>query len=54
MDKNNIIIKLDSVCQALNNVTVTGIQNMGNIAGCYSILQEIRQEITSDLELSDE
>lgn len=36
MDKDNIIMKLDSVSQALNNITVTGIQNIMNLAGVTS------------------
>ncbi len=48
MDKENIIIKLDSVCQALNNLTITGIQNMATLAGCFTVLQEIKQDIMSD------
>lgn len=54
MDKENIIIKLDSVCQALNNLTITGIQNMGTVAGCFSILQEIRSELASEQINADE
>lgn len=48
MNKDNIIMKLDSVCQALNNVTISGIQNMATLAGCYTVLQEIKREVMSD------
>lgn len=56
MNKDNIIMKLDSVCQALNSVTVSGIHNMGTLAGCFTVLQEIKKEIASDesIELGEE
>ena len=50
MNKDNIIMKLDSVSQALNSITVTGIQNMMNLAGCYTILQEIKNDLRTSEE----
>lgn len=41
MDKKEIMHQIDAVCKALNNITVTGIQNAGNLAGCYSVLQDV-------------
>lgn len=41
MDKNEICRRLDAVCQVLDNTSVSGIQNVSNIAGSYRILQEI-------------
>lgn len=33
--------RIEAVCKALDNITVTGIQNAGNLTGCYSILKDI-------------
>lgn len=41
MDNNEICRRLDAVCQVLDNTSVSGIQNVSNIAGSYRILQEI-------------
>jgi len=41
MNKNEICEKLVAVCNALDNVTVKGVQNAGNIAGCHSLVQEV-------------
>ena len=41
MTNDTIIMKLNAVCQSLNNTTATGVQNMANIVGCYSVLQEV-------------
>ena len=48
MTNDTIIMKLNSVCQALNNVTVSGVQNMATLAGCYTVLQEILKELASE------
>lgn len=42
MDKMEILNRVDAVCKALDNISVTGIQNAGNLAGCFAILNEIR------------
>lgn len=42
MDKIEILSRVDAVCKALDNISVTGIQNAGNLAGCFAILNEIR------------
>ena len=33
--------RIDAVCRILDTITVTGIQNAGNLTGCYSILKDI-------------
>lgn len=33
--------RIDAVCRTLDTITVTGIQNAGNLTGCYSILKDI-------------
>lgn len=33
--------RIDAVCRTLDIITVTGIQNAGNLTGCYSILNDI-------------
>lgn len=42
MEKVEILNRVDAVCKALDNISVMGIQNAGNLAGCYTILNEIR------------
>lgn len=41
MNKNEVCNKIAAVCMALDNITVTGVQNAGNIAGCHGALQDI-------------
>lgn len=41
MDKNEICQRLTAVCQALDNMTVTGVMNASNLTGSYKILEEI-------------
>lgn len=41
MQKSEICERLDAVCKALDNVTVSGVQNISNIAGSFAILNEI-------------
>ena len=41
MNKNEICEKLVTVCNTLNIISVTGIQNAGNLAGCHGTLQEV-------------
>lgn len=33
--------RIEAVCRTLDTITVTGIQNAGNLTGCYSILNDI-------------
>lgn len=40
-EKNEILKKLEMVLVALNNVTVCGKQNLANLSGSISILEEI-------------
>lgn len=42
MNKIEILNKINVVCNALDNISVMGIQNAGNLAGCFTILNEIR------------
>lgn len=41
MQKSEICERLEAVCKALDNVTVSGVQNISNIAGSFAILNEI-------------
>ena len=42
MTKQDIIQRINAVCRTMDTgITVTGIQNAANLAGCFSILQEI-------------
>lgn len=41
MQKNEICERLEAVCKALDNVAVSGVQNVSNIAGSFAILNEI-------------
>ena len=41
MEKVEILNRVDAVCKALDNISVMGIQNAGNLAGCYAIPNEI-------------
>ncbi len=42
MDKNEICQRIDTVCRTLDGgITVSGVRNAGNLAGCFSILQEV-------------
>lgn len=41
MQKSEICERLEAVCKALDNVTVSGVQNVSNIAGSFAILNEI-------------
>ncbi len=42
MDKNEICQRIDTVCKTLDGgITVSGARNAGNLAGCFSILQEV-------------
>ena len=50
MNKNELLQRLDSVCNALNNISVTGVNNAANLAGCYSVIQETMNKL-GDYEL---
>ena len=42
MNKKDVLQRLEAVCNTLDNgVTVTGVRNASNIAGCYTVLQEV-------------
>lgn len=41
MQKSEICERLEAVCKALDNVTVSGVQNVSNIADSFAILNEI-------------
>ncbi len=41
MDKNEICMRIDSVCRTLDGgITVSDVRSAGNLAGCFSILQD--------------
>lgn len=41
MDKNEVCQRISAVINTLDTgITVTGVQNAGNISGCYVILKE--------------
>lgn len=42
MDKNEIMGRLHNVMRTLDTgIEVRGVQNAGNLAGCYMILEEV-------------
>ena len=41
MDKNEVCGRINAVMKTLDNIEVRGVQNAGNIAGCFSILDEV-------------
>jgi hypothetical protein len=43
--KNEIIQKLGAVINALNNVSVSGEQNLANLSGSIAILKEVAGQI---------
>lgn len=41
MIKNEVLQRIEAVCRTLDGgITVTGAMNAGNLAGCFTILQE--------------
>lgn len=41
MIKNDVMQRIDAVCKTLDGgIVVSGVQNAGNLAGCFAILQE--------------
>lgn len=41
MDKNEVCMRIDSVCKTLDGgITVSDVKSAGNLAGCFAILQE--------------
>lgn len=41
MVKNDVLQRIDAVCKTLDGgITVSGVQNAGNLTGCFAILQE--------------
>ena len=52
--KNDILNRLSAVISALNNITVSGKQNLANLSGSISILEETRSIINScNIETAD-
>lgn len=42
MNKKDILQRLEAVCNTLDNgITVSGVKNAANLAGCYTVLQEV-------------
>lgn len=42
MNKNEVCQRLDAVCKTLDGgISVRGVQNAGNLAGCFAVIQEI-------------
>lgn len=39
---------LTAVCNTLNRISVTGVQNMDMLLGCYSTLQELIKKMDAD------
>lgn len=54
MDKKNdmIVRGLNGVIEALNNIEVKGKNNLGNLAGCISILEQVRGAYVADCDKS--
>ena len=52
--KNDILNRLSAVISALNNITVSGKQNLANLSGSISILEETCSIINScNIETAD-
>lgn len=49
MEKTEICDRLNMVCKALDNISIVGIQNASNLAGCYGILNEIITALTQEV-----
>lgn len=42
MTKDEILQRLEAVCNTLDGgIMVSGVKNASNLAGCYSVLQEL-------------
>lgn len=42
MNKKDILQRIEAVCNTLDNgITVSGVKNAANLAGCYTVLQEV-------------
>lgn len=54
MNKQEIGNRLEMVCKALDSVSVSGIQNVSNIAGCYAILNDIITDILREAVTEEE
>lgn len=39
--KNEILQRISAVVNALNNITVSGKQNLGNLSGSITVLEEV-------------
>ena len=49
MTKQDILQRINAVCRTMDTgITITGIKNAGNLAGCFSILQEIIVALQED------
>lgn len=54
MDKNEVCGRINAVMKTLDNIDVRGVQNAGNIAGCFSILDEVLQYLSCcDIKLEE-
>lgn len=54
MDKNEVCGRINAVMKTLDNIEVRGAQNAGNIAGCFSILDEVLQYLSCcDIKLEE-
>lgn len=44
MDKNEVMRRINAVMKTLDTgIEVRGVQNAGNLAGCFAILDEVAQ-----------
>jgi hypothetical protein len=48
MNKEEIKSKIYAVQQALDNMTVSGIQNMSILVGCHNVLQDALNECDNE------
>jgi hypothetical protein len=49
MTNNEIKQRIVAVHNALNNISISGVQNINTLTGCFSILQELIQAIPDDV-----
>lgn len=46
----DILSRVNAVIQALNLVTVCGKQNLANLSGSISVLEDVRDQLTREYE----
>lgn len=45
-NNNDIMDRINAVINTLNNITISGKQNLMNLYGCISVIEEVRDMIS--------